>query len=196
MAYVLDVFMIYLLLMVKACLYTVAFVFFLLFVFGTWQIAKDYTIAVTLLVGMIFAFLVIASGTNPSSMADSQTWIRLGDGKIAGIILLVGATAVVSYKGFWIYQRQQDLAAATASKSFPVSSNNPQYRSPTSSTPTSSSSGPSCHQLGVMYGRASVKGMRGEHVNVSDDVEIPSRCQNQASTSAGIRAGIESESRR
>ncbi|WP_350647408.1 hypothetical protein [Pseudomonas sp. HY13-MNA-CIBAN-0226] len=205
MAYVLDVFLTFIMKSVKGFFYAIAFVFVALFLFGTWQLAKDYTISVTLVCGMIFGFFAIASGLNPSSLARSQTWIRHGDGTLAGIFLLVGVLVVLGYKGYGVYQRDHDpyeklvnLAKAEPPIPKPVASSTTQYPTSTASiaAPAVAQSGPSCQQLGMMYGRASVKGMRGEYVNPAEDPEIPPRCQNQASTNAGIRAGIESESRR
>ena len=205
MAYVLDVLLIFMMKSVKGFFYALAFVFVALFLFGTWQLAKDYTISVTLVCGMIFGFFAIASGLNSSSLARSQTWIRHGDGTLAGIFLLVGVLVVVGYKGYGIYKRENDpyeklvnLAKAEPRIPKPVASSTPQYTPSAASSVGAAvtSSGPSCQQLGVMYGRASVKGMRGEYVNPAEDPEIPPRCQNQASTNAGIRAGIENESRR
>jgi hypothetical protein len=204
MAYVLDVFLTFIMKSVKGFCHAIAFVFVALFLFGTWQLAKDYTILVTLVCGMIFGFCAIASGLNPSSLAFSQTWIRHGDGTLAGIFLLVGVLVVVGYKSYGVYQRDHDpyeklvnLAKAEPPIPKPLASSTRQYPTSTASTaaPAVAQSGLSCQKVGVMYGRASVKGMRGEYVNPAEDPEIPPRCQNQASTNAAIRAGIESESR-
>ena len=205
MAYILDVFLTFIMKSVKGFFYAIAIVFVALFLFGTWQLAKDYTISVTLVFGMIFGFFAIASGLNPSSLAGSQTWIRHGDGTLAGIFLLVGVLVVLGYKGYGVYQRDHhpyenlvNIAKAEPPIPKPVASSTTQYPISTASiaAPAVAQSGPSCQQLGMMYGRASVKGMRGEYVTPAEDPEIPPRCQNQASTNAGIRAGIESESRR
>lgn len=164
---------------------------------------KDYTVTVTLVIGMIIASFVMASELKTSPLVASKTLLRKGDRKLAGIFLLVGVLVVVGYKGYGIYQRDHDpyeelvnLAKAEPPIPKPVASSTTQYPTSTASTaaPAVAQSGPSCQQLGMMYGRASVKGMRGEYVNPAEDPEIPPRCQNQASTNAGIRAGIESES--
>lgn len=58
-----------------------------------------------------------------------------------------------------------------------------------SSDPTS---GLSCYDIGVKYGRCATLSMKGKACSPKDDIAVPERCRGNADTQRGIAAGTKS----
>ncbi|AYG06319.1 hypothetical protein D7M10_04175 [Pseudomonas fluorescens] len=135
--------------------------------------AKSFSLCVTLVIALAYAFVQVCKSTNFAAYRSIEEYRKHSNDKIiAGVFSGVALTAVLAYTAYEVDQNQQKTADRLARLA------------------NRANQEISCREIGVQYGRASAKGLRAETVSALDDVLIPVRCRNQSTTSEGIKTGL------
>ncbi|QHC98977.1 hypothetical protein PspS04_00800 [Pseudomonas sp. S04] len=157
--------------MASLCLFVPVYLFF--WFTQTVTFAKSYSLCVTLVIALAYAFVQVSRSINIASYRSIDEYRKHSNDKIiAGVFSGVALTGVLAYTAYDVDQTQQEWADRQARIA------------------TRANQETSCREIGVQYGRASAKGLKAESVALRDDVVIPERCRNQATTKEGIKIGL------